>query len=403
MKQFKYIIAIFFLPILVFAQTNEPNTPNITVENVSVSDQENIKSIADTIEKINKQSKITESEIRNAVNDDLKNSIDIISSKTTIENYKIREQVEQPLRNQLHQELENVLKNASASADIQAIIELKKYSLEKINEIENTLTAFAGVAVDFADSKSKVSNSLDNYKAFLEQIIKDEQNADLKLLELDSDNDGISDYDEKYIFKTDLQNPNTTGGDQNDAEKILAGINPQSPDFEKINYENPKENKTAPISALYTVERVEKISNDKGQKVLQLSGTALPNSFITLYIFSSPVVVTIKTDGNGSWVYTLDKELQDGNHEVFVTTVDNSGRILARSESIPFAITKEVAALGTFSIGDPNSAANDFVQENFILIIFAILLSAILITLILTGHKSNKIEMEENKQDNNIN
>ncbi len=42
---------------------------------------------------------------------------------------------------------------------------------------------------------------------------------------------------------------------------------------------------------------------------------------ITLYIFSTPTIVTIKTEADGSWNYRFDKELEDG--ELFVNLASN--------------------------------------------------------------------------------
>jgi hypothetical protein len=76
---------------------------------------------------------------------------------------------------------------------------------------------------------------------------------------------------------------------------------------------------------------------------ITFTGRALPNSFVTLYVFSTPVVVTVKADASGAWSYTLDSELEDGNHELYVATVDAGGRILARSPAIPFIKRAEAA------------------------------------------------------------
>jgi hypothetical protein len=109
---------------------------------------------------------------------------------------------------------------------------------------------------------------------------------------------------------------------------------------------------------------------------LRISGTGLPNSYITVYIFSTPTIVKVKTDSRGEWTYTLDKELEDGEHEVHVATVDNSGKILARSNAIPFTQTAEAAALGAFvGIGDdPVTGTGNFVQDNFVFLVLIIVL-----------------------------
>jgi hypothetical protein len=82
-------------------------------------------------------------------------------------------------------------------------------------------------------------------------------------------------------------------------------------------------------------------------KKLLLSGSALPNSFITLYIFSAPIVVTVKTDATGAWTYTLDKELADGSHKVVSAITDDGGHILAKSEPLPFVKVAAAVSIGS--------------------------------------------------------
>jgi hypothetical protein len=74
----------------------------------------------------------------------------------------------------------------------------------------------------------------------------------------------------------------------------------------------------------------------------EITGKGLPNSFVTLYIFSSPTIATVKTDADGSFVYTFDKELEDGEHEVYIAVTDNTGSIIAQSS--PFSFIKEAQA-----------------------------------------------------------
>jgi len=69
---------------------------------------------------------------------------------------------------------------------------------------------------------------------------------------------------------------------------------------------------------------------------------------VRLYIFSDPIVVTVKADESGAWTYILNKELSDGTHQVISAITDSGGHILAKSESFPFI--KEAAAV---SIGVP--------------------------------------------------
>lgn len=145
-------------------------------------------------------------------------------------------------------------------------------------------------------------------------------------------------------------------------------------------------------------------ANSETPKRLRISGTGLPNSYITVYIFSTPTIVKVKTDSRGEWTYTLDKELENGEHEVHVATVDNSGKILAKSNAIPFTQTAEAAALGAFvGIGDdPVTGTGNFVQDNFVFLVIVIVLIGILITISLFGKKSDEeLAKEELSKDQN--
>ena len=92
------------------------------------------------------------------------------------------------------------------------------------------------------------------------------------------------------------------------------------------------------------------------KEFINFSGKALPNSFVTLYIFSNPVVVTVKTDISGTWTYTLDQELENGNHELHLAVVDAGGKILVKSPSVPFVKRAEAVE---FTPLNPNISPSD--------------------------------------------
>ncbi len=165
---------------------------------------------------------------------------------------------------------------------------------------------------------------------------------------MDSDHDGISDYDEKYIYGTDPYSADTDGDGYSDRAEIATGFDPKNPDLHAtIIYENPKDSgevkKDLLTVATIAVAETKTEGEEKTASKVLFKGKGLPNSFVTVYIFSTPTVVTIKTDNEGNWEYTLDKELSDGNHEMYVTMTDNAGKILAKSTAIPFV--KEANAI----------------------------------------------------------
>lgn len=195
----------------------------------------------------------------------------------------------------------------------------------------------------------------------------------------DTDKDGITDYDELNIYRTDPKSADTNRNGKTDGDEILAGTNPtlfagagtdkpisgagaSTTDKsifllfagERVAYENvrlageTKENILAVTEATGTVKD---IPGGATTSSVTLRGRALPNSFVTLYVFSEPIVVTLKTDEYGEWTYTLDKELPDGNHEVYTAITDSGGRVLAKSEPLPFVKVASALTIGTLESG----------------------------------------------------
>jgi hypothetical protein len=159
---------------------------------------------------------------------------------------------------------------------------------------------------------------------------------------LDSDGDGISDYDEINLYGTDPFSADTDGDGIPDGVEIMRGLDPLVPDTETIvRYESPKELIGLARPDALEIKEVLRVTEDQpeDQPVLvaaEIRGRGLPNSFVTLFIYSTPTVVTVKTDADGSFVYTFDKELEDGRHDVYVAVTDNTGRIIAHSNRFSF-------------------------------------------------------------------
>ena len=69
-------------------------------------------------------------------------------------------------------------------------------------------------------------------------------------------------------------------------------------------------------------------------KIIEFQGKANPNTYIVLYIYSMPIVVTVKTDSQGNWKYDLNQELDNGMHQVYIAQIDNTGNVIAKSDPI---------------------------------------------------------------------
>ena len=163
----------------------------------------------------------------------------------------------------------------------------------------------------------------------------------------DPDKDGLSN-NEEYRFGT---NPKSSDSDRDgyvDANEIQDGRNPllsgSETKSDTIIFESPKDSGEVK-KELYQVTNVEMVKTEEGTSALKISGKALPNIYITVFIYSDPIVLTIKTDSNGDWSYTLDKPLEEGNHEVYVAVADNTGKVTAKSEPILFVQTAEATTI----------------------------------------------------------
>lgn len=169
----------------------------------------------------------------------------------------------------------------------------------------------------------------------------------------DTDGDGISDFDEEALFKTDPENPDSDEDGVLDGVEILRGYNPKRAASEAVLlYESPKETigLTQPEElAIHSVNPYVEMPFETEMKKVQavISGRGLPNSYITLYVFSTPTIVTVKTDDTGSFSYTFSNELEDGTHEVYVAITDNAGAIIAQSEPFSFVKQAEAFTAGT--------------------------------------------------------
>ena len=179
----------------------------------------------------------------------------------------------------------------------------------------------------------------------------------------DTDGDGITDTDERVLFKTDPLKADTDGDGFIDGVEIIKGFDPLNAVSEAvISYRSPREtvgitaNENLQVTEVIPAVQLADSADEARQAVVYATvrGTALANSFVTLYIFSTPTVVTVRTESDGSFEYTFSKELEDGQHQVFVALTDNTGDIVA--QSAPFTFIKQAEA---FTKVDAESVVSD--------------------------------------------
>lgn len=212
----------------------------------------------------------------------------------------------------------------------------------------------------------------------------------------DSDSDGVSDYDERTLYNTDPNSADTDGDGFIDGLEIESGYDPLDSQREvAIEYESPLDSGIVreDILRIDSIDSVESsapnLDTDGVSAQAVIRGKALPNSFVTLYIFSTPIVITVKTEADGSWQYRFDKELEDGEHNVYVGVTDNAGKIVAKSA--PFAFVKEAQAFSPAeasvvdSVIAPKQGENSLLSDYMIYLVLSISVVSIGLVLILLG------------------
>lgn len=285
------------------------------------------------------------------------------------------------------------LAKALRAGDKEKVAEIKKLIRDLEDELKATEPEFES---DFTDAVSQIEKNV----AVTDRIIKERTGESATK---DSDSDGVTDFDEVNLYGTDPFVADTDGDGFNDGIEIELGYDPLDSTPETlVAYESPKETGVVreDLLKVYDIATVTESDSDtdgvKGAAVI--SGTALPNSYITLYIFSTPVIVTVKTESDGSWSYRFDKELDDGEHEVYVGVTDNAGRIVAKSE--PLRFVKEAQAFTPVDVDVVGAAVqspqfNTFESQRVILIILSISVVAIGLLLLLLGLHLNSRPRKE--------
>jgi hypothetical protein len=250
---------------------------------------------------------------------------------------------------------------AELPADVHTSSDFQAYC-GTVDHAERCTKIITNIAPDLAPALKKQEEIVQRVEQHAAQVI--EQRTGARIF-TDTDSDGISDYDEINIFHTDPNKRDTYGSGYSDGAALLsqasdgpavAGAATSSSIVLASGFavENPKITGTtqANIMNVASVGVLEVKDTPSGKKDVAkalFKGKALPNSFVKVYLFSDPIVVTVKTDDQGNWSYILDKTLPDGAHSAYVAMVDNGGRILAKSAPLPFV--KEASALTVEAAG----------------------------------------------------
>jgi hypothetical protein len=224
-----------------------------------------------------------------------------------------------------------------------------------------------------------------------------------KIMWLDSDSDGLPDILE-LEFNTDPFNPDTSGDGYLDGIVVALDLDPSMPITpEKVIFQDPR--KVQPKrSDEFFVERAEIVFSEITQRqVLKIEGRGLPNTFINIYLFSLPTIITTRTDAYGRWVHELDKSLESGKHEIYIVLADHTGEITARSESFAFVksgasilrLIPEVWAQETDRGMEEIAPPHKMLRNSFFVLTISVIVLAISVAIVVVGFFTKRREKKE--------
>ncbi len=350
-------------------------------ERAAVTDS--IETINKTVEELEQEKRLVIDEVMEIVKKDIDDAIISIRKQTQTPAYELQRAIDAE-RTQLFEAVAQTVETLKPT-DTESIQKLQEQVADFLVLIEGRLETESGMQLDFEESKRDARSRLAKFAEFFAQRKQVIDSRAGEMMYVDTDQDGLSDYDETYIYKTDPENAHTKGTEKTDGEKVREGIDPLSDNADRIAYQDPREDKTAYVSSTYRVDKVQLIK--EGGEKLAFEGKAVPNSYVTLFIYSTPLVATVRTDDSGTWTYETDQKLEDGEHQIYVATVDGSGEIVTRSNPILFTKSAEAATIGIAGSLQSSIGVHTFLKDNFILITLAVLIAVVVLTMMFVGSR----------------
>ncbi len=181
---------------------------------------------------------------------------------------------------------------------------------------------------------------------------------------LDTDGDAIVDFDEVHVYGTDPEHKDSDGDGALDGEEVIARTNPRgdrSSDTllsEQLIDADPRISGIT-RSDILEITEIERLNDATPDTPIRFAGSAPAYSFVTLFVFSDPVLRVAQTNASGTWSLLLDEALPLGTHDAIVSLVDGKGGILARSSPVSF--TKDLSGLVVAHTLDTTNSARSLV------------------------------------------
>src|SRR3989338_1066599 len=202
-----------------------------------------------------------------------------------------------------------------------------------------------------------------------EQIKQDTNNLTAK----DSDQDGVSDFDEVANFGTNSLLADTDSDGVVDSIELIRGGDLTAPDqvvtpglnknIEELTYDAVVEINSVSAQAMTTKD------GDPEEYFVAVEGRSIPNSYVYLLSYSTGVVEVVKTGATGLFSYTIEREFEIGDHEITAVLTDVAGEIVASSKPYRFARTNNAlvaAAAMSTTVENSGQSTEDNVLLNLL-------------------------------------
>jgi len=287
---------------------------------------------------------------------------------------KIKEEIEPKIKEMKEKvEKEVEAKEATKISQIQREKESLKNEIAKksLESVEKRITQLPPKEKEKIEAtkneiQKKIEETLNKAETQFKEIAKEKKEIYPAAFK-DSDQDGLSDWQE-VILDTNPFNPDTDGDGYLDGIEYKSGFDPKKPGLaDKILWQDPREK--GKVGERVAIEKVE--ITDKKLKII---GQGVPNSFVTIYIFTKPIVALAKVNENGFFEYVLDKELADGTHTVYVALTNNKGEIEEKSAPYTFLQTQgkilKISEIPTAEVAAPPSEA---LKRSFLVLVLGLI------------------------------
>ena len=299
--------------------------------------------------------------------------------------------------NDLQSQLDSV---KTENDDIERISQSNRQRAARLN---NSLASMAADEI----KTTELNNILSDFKtkiSLLEQASLEENSV----LTQDTDGDSLNDRQELTIG-TDPTNPDTDGDGILDGDEYANGYDPlQTNSFPDIEYHSPQ---TAPPrnTGIYRFDDKNPVAEAalaNGDSGIRFKGYGLPKAYVTLFMYSDPLIVVVKTDELGQWTYTLDKPTEDGEHTVYAAQTNSIGQIQSRSEVMIFVKNGNNVEKVVSSQEASLAATTKKMQKGFAWTITIFTIPTIAVALLLIGYiyrREIKKIMEKDQSGENPN